>query len=299
MPSTIVVPLDKSELSESALPVARAFARDSGASLTLLTVVDVSSEFTAWMLDSSVSDDFEQEKRTAAVYLDEIAARQEGLTVETVVLTGRPEKEILEFLDQAPDPLVVMSSHGRSGFNRLVVGSVAGRIVHGATCPVVVVRGSETTLSGAIDKILVPLDGSEFAENALEVAQQALASRQLQIHLVRVPESVTWAASPEAGAYAYYEVIDTYMEAMKEEAQAYLAAVAAKLEERGHTVTWEVRTGMVSEEIAAAADEQQVDLVVIATHGRTGFRRVVMGSVAERVLREANAPLMMVRPQDD
>jgi nucleotide-binding universal stress UspA family protein len=89
------------------------------------------------------------------------------------------------------------------------------------------------------------------------------------------------------------------MEAMKEEAQAYLAAVAAKLEERGHTVTWEVRTGMVSEEIAAAADEQQVDLVVIATHGRTGFRRVVMGSVAERVLREANAPLMMVRPQDD
>lgn len=299
MPSTIVVPLDKSELSESALPVARAFARDSGVSLTLLTVVDVSSEFSAWMLNSSSSEDFEQEQRTAAAYLDQVAERQDGVTVETVVLSGRPEKEILEFLDNTPDPLVVMSSHGRSGFNRLVVGSVAGRVVHGATCPVVVVRGETDTPVGAIDKILVPLDGSEFAENALEIAQQSLASKALNIHLVRIPESVTWAASPEAGAYAYYEVIDTYMEAMKEEAEDYLTAAAAKLSARGHTVTHEVRTGVISDEIAAAADEQKVDLVVMATHGRTGFRRVVMGSVAERVLREANAPLMMVRPQDE
>lgn len=299
MPSTIVVPLDKSELSESALPVARAFARDSGASITLLTVVDVSSEFSAWMMDSSGSEDFEQEKRTAAAYLDQVAERQDGLTVEKVVLSGRPEKEILEYLDQVPDPLVVMSSHGRSGFNRLVVGSVAGRIVHSATCPIVVVHGDDAPTVESINKVLVPLDGSEFAEYALEVALQSLASRQLSIHLVRIPESITWAASPEAGAYAYYEVIDTYMAAMKEEAEAYLASVAEKLRERGYTVTWEVRTGMISDEIAAAADEQQVDLVVIATHGRTGFRRVVLGSVAERVLRDAKPPLMMVRPEDD
>jgi len=303
MTATIIVPLDESEVSETALPVARAFATDSGASIVLVSVVDVTTEFATWMRDSTDTQDFQHELNRTQEYLDGIAARFEGMDVQAVVRSGRPAVEILEEVEAHPDPLIVMSSHGRSGFNRVLVGSVAGRIVHSATCPVVVVRGTDDGKSApvisSIDKILVPLDGSSFAENALETAEQALASRKLTFHLVRIPESITWSATPYAGGAAHYQMIETYMEATREEAKDYLAKVAAQLEERGHTVTWEVRDGVIADEIAAAAEEQQADLVVIATHGRTGFRRIVMGSVAERVLREASAPLMMVRPQDD
>lgn len=303
MASTIVVPLDGSELSETALPVAKAFADDSGAKVLLLAVVDVSTEFAAWMRDSTDSEDFQNEMKRTQEYLDGVAGSLGGSAVETVVRSGRPEVEILAVVDDLPDALIVMSSHGRSGFNRVLVGSVAGRVVHSATCPVVVVRGTDEgepirEISG-INKILVPLDGSSFAEHALEVAQESLSSRTLAIHLVRVPESITWSATPYAGGAAHYQMIETYMDAMRDEAKEYLSGMAAKLEERGHTVTWEVRDGIIADAIAEAADEQKVDLVVIATHGRTGFRRIVMGSVAERVLREARAPLMMVRPQDD
>lgn len=303
MPSTIVVPLDESEVSETALPVAKAFATDSGAAVLLVSVVDVSTEFAAWLGDSSDAEDLQREQARTQEYLNGIASRFDGSDVQTVVRTGRPEVEILDVVDQAADPIIVMSSHGRSGFNRVLVGSVANRIVSGSHCPVVVVRASDDGEPvpdiRTIDTVLVPLDGSSFAEQALDVVQSTLSSKTLQIHLVRVPETVTWATSPGMTGAASYQMVETYMEASTEEAKAYLTEVANRLKERGHTVNWEVRNGVIADEIAASADEHKVDLVVIATHGRTGFRRIVMGSVAERVLREASAPLMMVRPRDE
>lgn len=303
MPATIVVPLDGSEVSEAALPVARAFVADTGARVLLVSVVDVSTEFAAWVQDSTDADDFKQEQVRTQEYLNGIATQFDGVEVQTVIPSGRPEVEILHVVDHADDPIVVMSSHGRSGFNRLLVGSVASRVVTSAECPVVVVHASDegepASDIGSIESILVPLDGSEFAENALEAVQKTLASKKLQIHLVRMPETVRWASMPDAAGAASYQMFETYMEAATEEAQLYLAKVAARLEKRGHSVNWEVRVGIIADEIAAAALEHNVDLVVIATHGRTGFRRVVMGSVAERVLREIPTPLMMVRPHDD
>ncbi len=291
-----------SETSETALPVAKTFAVDSGATVLLVSVVDVSTEFAAWMQDSTDTQDLQHEQRRAQEYLDAVAARFGNADVETVVRAGRPEVEILSLLDEVPNPLVVMSSHGRSGFNRLMVGSVANRIVGGAPCPVVVVRASD---SGepmpevhSIEKVLVPLDGSGFAEQALEGALASLESKQLQFHFVRIPETMSWQTAADVGGAANYQMIDTYMEATRADAAAYLAEVAGRLEGRGYTVTWEVREGVIADEIVAAADEQNVDLVVIATHGRTGFRRLVMGSVAERILRDSSAPLMMVRPEE-
>lgn len=304
MPATIIVPLDMSETSETALPVAKAFVADSGASVLLVTVIDVSTEFAAWMRDSTDTEDFQNEQASAQEYLDGLASRFSGVDVQTAVRAGRPEVEILSLLDEATDPLVVMSSHGRSGFNRLLVGSVAGRIVSGAPCPVVVVRASD---SGepipeirSIERVLVPLDGSDFAEQALEAALVSLESKKLHFHLVRIPETMTWQATPGLGSgAANYQMMETYMEATREEATVYLTEVAGRLEGRGYEVTWEVRDGVISDEVVAAADEHNVDLVVIATHGRTGFRRLVMGSVAERILRDVSAPLMMVRPRDE
>ena len=301
MPS-IVVPLDESELSESALPVAKAFAADSGSDLVLMTVVDVSTDFAVWIGSRDDAEDFENEQRRAQEYLDKIAARVDGVNVRTVVRSGRPEVEILRLLDEIDNPLVVMSSHGRSGFDRLMVGSVANRIVASADCPVVVVHGEEEDRPAAdvsINTILVPLDGSSFAENALEAVQSWLSARTLKIHLVRIPEMMTWAGAPYGGDSAYYQMIDTYMDAATEEAQIYLEEVATRLRERGHDVSWEVRSGMTAEEISAAAADHNVDLIVMATHGRTGFRRVVMGSVAERIFRDASVPLMLVRPHND
>lgn len=292
--------LDTSEVAETALPLARALAQPGNLPVTLVSVIDLPVEFFAWVSDKSYVDELLERETERRTYLEGLTGQLEGLNVDVTVLRGHAANELVTFIEGLDDPLLVMTSHGRTGLRRLVVGSVVARVLHSVTCPVIVSRASHpdhpVEITSNITKVVVPLDGSRFAEHALMTAESLLSDPTVEFHLVRIPEQVYWQSS--AYGVADYEAIEMYMDAAGEESKTYLGALADELTKRGRTVTWEVRTGLIADVILETVKHTSANLVAMASHGRSGFTRFVMGSVAERVLHEAPVPVLMIGPQE-
>jgi nucleotide-binding universal stress UspA family protein len=322
MARRIVVPLDRSELCESALPLARELAAQLNLPVTLVTAIDVPSQFARHAYGSGGQAQYPaadpvapqtaygrwhgfttpapterqlerlaKQTGDAEQYLRDIATRFENTPVEVSVQLGRPAERILAVAAQRDNSYIVMASHGRSGFGRTLLGSVASRIVQGANAPVFVVncaQGGPTT--GPIERVLVPLDGSIFAEQALEAVDQLLGPLDVQLHLLYVIEG---GESPDSYAQ---EVLEDYRDVSEQEAKDYLKWVAERLVTEGQRVSHEIAYGSAGDAIHWAANDRNADLIAMATHGRSGLARFVLGSVAERVLYHTSRPLMLVRP---
>lgn len=302
MISRIVVPLDHSEASEAALPLAAHLAQRRGIPLTLVHVLEESPDMASFIGRGSGVDALLEIERGSHDYLQQLANDVASVEVETAVLRGEPAAGLVEYVEELDQPLIVMSSHGRTGFRRMVMGSVTAKIVHTAPAPVMVVRagdeGSDVKVPAQIRRVLAPLDGSDFAEHALHATYELVTGADVAIHLVRVPETASYPATMYGAAS--YEAVETYMDAMQSEAERYLTAVADGLKQQHQgEVSWEVRQGAASIAILEAAQAFDADLIAMASHGRTGFRRFLMGSVAEQVLRDAHVPVLMVGPHDE
>lgn len=296
----VIVPIDHSEASEAAVPLAAHLAERRSIPLVLLHVIEMSPEFTAYIHGESEVDAMLSLEEASQKHLRGIAATVTNVEVSTIVLRGQPAARIVEYVDDLKDSIVVMSSHGHTGFRRMILGSTTSRVVHAAPAPVIITRAPEddkpVKVPDAIQKVLVPLDGSTFAEHALHAVYELISRDDVMVRLVRVPEVIAY-PSTMYGA-ASYETVDAYMTAMQSESEDYLKRMAEQLQPRPGTVSWEVRDGATSAAILEAAKEFDADLIAMASHGRTGFRRFLLGSVAEQVLREADAPVMLVGPQD-
>jgi nucleotide-binding universal stress UspA family protein len=177
---------------------------------------------------------------------------------------------------------------------------VASKLVHDLDCPVLVlrIRDEPATTTPAFDRVLVPLDGSEFSEAGLARAVEVFGGN-LTLHLLRVVEVPTIPAGgmADGGLALNYGLVEEYTAATRDAANTYMQSIIAKLTAEGHTVTGEVREGLVADEIKAAATEQASDAIAMATHGRGGLGRIVFGSVAERVLHESDRPLLLTKPE--
>jgi nucleotide-binding universal stress UspA family protein len=188
-----------------------------------------------------------------------------------------------------------MATHGRSGIGRWVLGSVADKVLRGASTPVLLVRADQTdvVVTGHPRRILVPLDGSDLAEQALPLAQELARRAGAALHLIR---SVTW---PWEGSAAIAALDATrgadLIEREEAAARAYLAAVSAGVARQGVAVTTSLCFGSAGEAILANAAAGQADLIVMSTHGRGGLGRWALGSVADRVLHGASVPVLLVR----
>ncbi len=296
---TIIVPLDTSPASEVALPIAEALARRIDARLCLLSVIGAPVEFAVWLRAQETIDAWAKHNLEVDEYLTGVADGIAGLQVDTTVSTGNPSPEIVGFAAQQDNSIIVMASHARTGLDRITIGNVATTVLHSATCPVIVVRESddevkEAPVVGPLDRIVVALDGSEFAEGALAKAQEVLGSSDLTIHLLRVVETSKWFGSTAFDMS--YDALELYIQAAYEETNDYLQKVARNLRDAGHTVTWEACDGLVADEITRAAKERKAGLIVMSTHGRTGLGRVFIGSVAERVVHDTDRPVFLVNP---
>lgn len=232
-------------------------------------------------------------------YLTDLASKIGGLQVETIVRTGNASEQIIGGVDDPANVVIVMISHGVSGIRCSLVGTVTTRVVHGARCAVVVVPSagvaSASTESLTFDNIQIALDGSPYAECAKDVAVPLFPDGNLSVHLVRVIEIPYWFPIDVNGA-GYYDRFDAYLGYMHDDVRDYLSKVASTLEARGCSVTWELRDGIVHRELEAAAAEQCPDLIGLSTHGRSGARRALIGSVAERVARCSRTPVKLVHP---
>jgi nucleotide-binding universal stress UspA family protein len=214
-----------------------------------------------------------------------------GLDAETSVVMGDPADEILAAADAADVALVVMATHGRGGIQRLMVGSVADKVMRMATRPVLLVRPEETPAVEPIEirQVMVPLDGSPLAEAALPLAVHIARATGAMLLLVRVEPFLT------AGSAPYEAVPDfTQLEAdVVAAAEAYLRKVAGDLPVGIHAETFVLR-GFSAATLVEFAANEGVDLVVMTTHGRGGLRRLALGSTADRMVR-SGMPTLLVR----
>ncbi|HET9016236.1 MAG TPA: universal stress protein [Thermomicrobiaceae bacterium] len=280
---TVVVPLDGSDLAEAALPVGRAIAARAGAALRLVRVLDLGRTAEA--------------QRQAEQALWE-SARRADVEARLKVRVGDAAEEILREAAALPAPLVVMTTHGRSGLGRWLIGSVADRVVRGGTAPVLLLR-SGVSLDGETGtrRLLVPLDGSALAEDALPIAQALARAFGAELHLARVAETTRlFMLTGTTDAPVPDNVMEELVAGLEDDASAYLAGVIERLASAGVAVRAAVLSGVPVDALLTYVDRHAIELVVLATHGRGGFNRLVLGSVAERVLLQGHTPILVVPP---
>lgn len=301
---TIIVPLDGSLFAEQAIGTAATIAQHSGAELVLLRVHE-SYAFEA--TDYSLADDLS--RREQEQYLAEIAERVEclfGTVPERVVLDGFVDAAICDFAAGMESPLIVISTHGRTGFSRVWLGSVADAIVRRASTPVLMLRHhgeGDGTLARAHNfrHLMVPLDGASFAEVALLPAAALAAAFRAKVTVLRVVAPVSVPIPLYAAPYGAplgdddEETLNLRLEGAEDYARA--AAIRVRLEESGVEVDTVVRVDeSPAKAILDAACAHGVDTIAIATHGR-GVSRLVVASVTDKVLRGGPEAVLVLRPE--
>jgi nucleotide-binding universal stress UspA family protein len=295
MLKNILVPLDGSPLAETALPYATAIASRAGASLTLVRAAQQK-----WLVGDLTYDAQQQTLQQAEDYLAPFARdlAAQGFNVQTGVPYGGSAAEwIVEESEIRHVDLVVMATHDRVGPDRWVYGSVAEAVVHRSTVPVVLVRDTDAVqrfdTSQAV--LIVPLDGSDLAESALQIARELAQVISARLVLVGVVPKPGQLIAGQAGVIVTY--VGSEQADLEAEARAYLEANMVRLAASGACVETALRFGDAAEEIAAAAQEYAAAAVVMATHGRTGLVRSVLGSVAGGVLHHSSCPVVLIHPR--
>lgn len=283
----ILVPLDGSTSAEAALPVATQVAQALRRPMVLARVIplylwEASTLYgTGGPTGEALARMYAEEAEAVATYLAAQAqpAERSGVVVRTVSARGIPAQELISLVDVEHPALVVMSTHGRTGFTRAALGSVADQIVRYSNAPVLLLRSfGQDCQAGGLERALVALDGSSRAERALDLCRLLAGSVLRELVLLRV-------------------VADTPEDTTKE-AQAYLDEIIAQrtldFRDRGCSLSTRVARGDPAREILREA-EGACTLIVIATHGRGGVARWALGSVAERVVQGARVPTLVVR----
>lgn len=300
---SIVVPLDGSPLAERALPVAAGLAESSGALLHILVVHKWLSSWTPTNPFTMDLDAIETRARGEKVlYAEGIAEalmRSRQIRTRPVVLDGFAADQIERYVRSARADLVVMTTHGRGGFNRYWFGSVADRLIRRLSTPILLCRaapGEFRVPELPFTHMLVALDGSVRSETALRAAEElsgVAGPARLELLMVLEPPHI-FAAS--AGLDAPELHIGS-PEELRRRAEAYLHLMADQVKARGGDATITVIEGpQVAEGILGAADSGRADVIALATRGRGGAGRLVMGSVADKVLRAGTLPMLITHP---
>jgi len=289
---SILVPLDGSSISEGALPYAEAVARSTSASLRLLTALEDEPDELLARLNGA--DYLARVRAAESDYLDRTAEtlRQRVVSVSTVLAPGNAVDAILQEATKCEDVMIVMATHGRSGVERWLIGSVADKVMRMTDRPILLVLPSEIAQRRErieLACLMVPLDGSPLAEAALPIAADLATKANAHVQLVQsLPALAT------TMPYGYAPEIGEDWEERTKFAQTYLAEVRQRLPAALEVETIVLRGG-TTETLVDYARNREVDLVVMSTHGRGGFRRLVLGSVADRFVR-SGVPTLLVRP---
>ena len=299
---TIMVPLDGSEFSEQALPTACAIADESGARLRLVHV----HQSPSLPLDPASASSYTTAELVIRMgegaYLQKVRAqlRWEGRVVSAMTVRGGVvAPALIEHAREIEADLVVMATHGRGPLQRFWLGSVADGMVRASDVPVLLVRPKEgesrCTPAHLIHRILVPLDGSPLAEQALSPAGALAQAVGAELDLVQVVRPVLPGVDPAIPLPSSHgQELTAHARAR---AQGYLHGVAEHYRQRGIGVCTSVGIGLDPIEVLLErARAPQYDVLALATHGRGGVRRLALGSVADKLVRAAEIPVLVYRP---
>ncbi len=214
-----------------------------------------------------------------------------GLRLRPEVKDGEPAWVIVDMALEERVDLIVMSSHGYTGLSRWMYGSVAEKVLRAGPCPVLVVRSAGRRL----DKVLIPLDGSQFSERALGPGLEVAGGLGSEVTLLQA------APEPDAAEIARLDEIEPgfgwqLQDEIREDAEAYLRRLAQTHPLAGLRIRTVAPAGPAAETILKYSETNGMGMIAMATHGRTGLRRWVYGSVAEKVLRGGCCSMLIVRP---
>jgi nucleotide-binding universal stress UspA family protein len=294
MSGCIVVPLDGSRLSERALAPAKALARFTETELHCVRVALASQIIVFADMGGAVlypDQALTEGRRESEAYLEAVRAAEtaEDFAVRTEVRMGDVPGEVVDAARDARAQFIVMSSHGYSGVRRWLLGSVAETVLHAAPCPVWVVRAATPPRH-----MLIPLDGSPLAEEVLEPALAVARCFDTRVTLFR--------AVPELHGHdlARLEGMEPglgrrYVDNLAQAATDYLERVALSLGGEPARVRTKVGYGPPAEAILDHSERNAVDLVAMTTHGLTGLRRWVYGSVMQKVLDQLPVSMLVAR----
>jgi nucleotide-binding universal stress UspA family protein len=297
---TLLVPLDGSKTAEQALGLATTLASPGG-TIHLAQVVpmpDTKHYPIRFRDEDEVRKYWQYEAEEARGQLRGVANRwsTSSISIEVHATGGEPTEELLRFAGSTKADMIVMTSHGLGALRRSWFGSVADRIARTASIPVAIVRADSTWTERGVqryDRVLLPYDGSELAESALPVARAIAERLHVPIHVVRIinPGTELWPAV--AGEIPIPG--DVYQESLKEletDAQTSVDGLVTKLRAAGVRADGVVLEGLPADALLQMAGSG--DLIVLTSHGRSGVRRWLLGSVAEKLVRMAGCPVVLV-----
>ncbi len=312
MERQILVPLDGSSLAEAAIPHAVLLARATDSTLHLMRTVTLVSNMSVMTWPVPAPAQFEHWMEDlymeARQYLSGVAAqvRTTDLAVETTVVDGNPVESILALVASVPAIReIVMASHGRHGMERWLFGSVADKVIQALAAPVLVVpvhgheeaeQNSTINLNHTYTTIVVPLDGSAFAEQALEPARRLAARCEATLVLLSIVPFFDTISLGASGMVPQWTGTD--QQRVRQSVAAYLETTAQRVATGRVPVRTRVIDGPPATMIAATATEEHADLIVMATHGRSGLSRLWLGSVATRVLQNTDLPVLLLPAEE-
>lgn len=326
---SVLVPLDGSSFGEHALPYAAQFAHLAQATLHLLHVhqpVNSSDgEGSAFFdhLPTSSPEGMDEELgflnssldevvcKNRRIYLEQIGNRLQGygpIAINTIVLEGEVVPSIHEAITENKVDLVVMTTHGRGPLQRFWLGSVASSLLHEVATPLLMVHpkaeAADLARKVSLRRILLPLDGSSLAEEIIAPSQELAGLLGAELELLHVLKPVQ-ATSYALQAFDFGVMdpqiqgqIDTFQEGQVKKSQKYLERLATQL--NSHSISTTAKVLIADQAVPAIlheAEKSSADLISLKTHGRRGLARMLLGSVADKVVRSSHIPVLVQRPK--
>ena len=297
----ILVPLDGSKRAERILPHAAQLAGHFNNELILVHVIEPNIDFysSQYSHKFEMIEDFSQQIDQAEAYLIELKDQldEKDCHVETEVVHGNVVGTILRLAKKYDSGLIAMASHGRTGLSRVFYGSVTAGVLHQVNRPLFIIRSQDEQEKERKDehiykKILVPLDGSKRAERILHHVEQLALRFGSIVILLRIVELIGKSSSPYATLSGFeIENLDQRFDG----AESYLSAIQGEFREKDIQSKVVIKKGPVVWWISNVALDKDVDLIAMASHGRTGLERVFYGSIAAGVLHQVDRPLLLIR----
>jgi nucleotide-binding universal stress UspA family protein len=302
----ILLAIDGSKFSEAATQAVIAQAKPQDTEVRVLHVIDALTnqlpEMTCYYPGIEHARDAQRKPAEALVAKTAKLLRSKGLQVTTTVELGSPKSKILDTAADWHADLIVLGSHGRTGLDRFLMGSLPDSVLRHAHCSVELVRiprpakGSKVTggaAKGKARRILLATDDSRFSEAALRLLIEQIPPLETEVRVLQVVEPLPLLVVRDMGGYD--PELDKLWEARIQQAEDKVAKIAETLRAKGVKVTTSVAQGDPKSKILDAAQQWNAELIVLGALGRTGLERFLMGSVSDAVARHARCSVEIVR----
>lgn len=281
----ILVPTDGSACADTAVEHARDLATRYEATVHVLSVVDSRT------LENAPHQTYVEEQHTeiANAANDEFA--EVGLSTESTVLTDIPHRAILEYAAEHDIDLIIMGTRGRTGLEQYLLGSITEKVVRLSDTPVLTVPPADTRdVTYPYSDVLIPTDGSKWVTAAIDLGTDLASTYGARLHAFSVVDTAGLGLDVRS---------ESILGILEEDAESAVATVEERATQTDVSeIITAVEYGQPYQEILSYIDANEIDIVVMGTHGRSDIERYLLGSVAEKLIRTAPVPVMTVRMPD-